>query len=106
MAGRLRAKSAPTKAKSKVVLPPPLVDYAFVGPVRARCCAGGRSPCRISRTSRGTYKLVEVQDPLNDVSRQRVDQMVKAGKLLVLPGPSTAAPRASGGWYRCGRSTR
>ena len=90
MAGRPRAKSAPTKAKSEVVLPPSLVDHMFAGP-RARAVLRGREiAVQDLKDSGGTYKLAEVQVLLNDVSRQRVDQMVKAGKLLVLPGSSNS----------------
>jgi hypothetical protein len=154
MVGRPRAKSAPMKAKSKVVLPPSLVDYqeyevsvadlarlvgrsvdkngpnlipvlakakpdagtrryrlvvtgddstsvvapaepiahdAFDAGPRARAVLRGREiAVQDLKDSGGTYKLAEVQVLLNDVSRQRVDQMVKAGKLLVLPGPSNS----------------
>ena len=69
----------------------PVAQDAFDAGPRARAVLRGREiAVQDLKVSGGTYKLAEVQVLLNDVSRQRVDQMVKAGMLLVLPGPSNS----------------
>ena len=61
----------------------PVAQDAFDAGPRARAVLRGREiAVQDLKVSGGTYKLAEVQVLLNDVSRQRVDQMVKAGMLL------------------------
>jgi hypothetical protein len=69
----------------------PVARDAFDAGPRARAVLRGREiAMQDLKESGGTYKLAEVQVLLNDVSRQRVDQLVKAGKLLVIPGPNNS----------------
>lgn len=62
---------------------------AFCPGARARALLRGKSFVQEDlRETGGTYSLQEVQVMLNGVSRQRVQDRVKEGSLLAVPGPS------------------
>lgn len=64
---------------------------AFEAGPKARAVLRGREiAIEDLERSGGTYTLPQVCELLNGISRQRVDQLVKNGKLLALPGPSNS----------------
>ena len=70
-----------------------LIDAAaaFEASPRARAILRGREiAIEDLKESGGTYTLSDVRKLLHDISRQRVDQLVKEGTLLALPGPSNS----------------
>jgi hypothetical protein len=64
-------------------------DDAFAASPRARALLRGRQIAdKDLRDSGGTFTLEEVRRLLHGVSRQQVNNLVKAGRLLAVPGPS------------------
>lgn len=73
----------------------PLMAHSRVIPAapepsaRARALLRGREIADEDlKQSGGAFDLQEVCKMLHDISRQRVDQLVKSGQLLAVPGPS------------------
>lgn len=68
---------------------PPVRPSAYEAGPRARALlAGIRAAERDLRASGGAFTLDEVREVLRGVSRQRVEQRVREGSLLAVPGPS------------------
>ena len=62
---------------------------AFDAGPRARALLRGREIAGADlKSAGGAYTLAEVQVLLHHVTRQRVDQLVRSGDLLAVPGPS------------------
>lgn len=62
---------------------------AFALDARARVILNGRAIAhRDLQQAGGAFTLQQVMELLGGVSRQRVDQLVKSGRLLAVPGPS------------------
>ncbi len=66
-----------------------VASEAFAAGPRAQAVLRGREIARQDLIdSGGTYTLEHVRRLLNDISRQRVDQLVRSGLLLAVRGPS------------------
>lgn len=62
---------------------------AFDAGPRARAVLRGREiASKDLKDAGGAYTLQQVQTLLHGVTRQRIDQLVKTGRLLAVPGPS------------------
>ncbi len=66
-----------------------LASDAFAAGPRARAVLNGREIAEQDlRQAGGAFTLEEVRKLLNNVSRQRIEQLVRSGDLLAVPGPS------------------
>lgn len=69
----------------------PVKSDAFAAGARARAILRGREiAAKDLKDSGGAFELSEVRALLHGISRQRVDQLVKSGQLLAVPGPSNS----------------